>query len=437
MSQQELLARAEAIMPGGCLGAMALPEDLRMVMVRGEGSKLTDADGKEYIDYVLGSGPLILGHNHPAVVGAVREQLEKGSTFYALNEPAIRLAEVLADAAPCGHARKQDTASGSVQTPEREAVRFQTTGSDAVFAALRCARAYTDHEKVLKFDGSFHGGHDVGQVPDCDGIPWGAEKDVLILPFNDGERAVHIIESFRKKLAAVLVEPLQRALPPEPGFLASLRSATRTHAIPLIFDEVVTGFRLAWGGAQERYGVTPDLACYGKIIGGGFPLSAVVGKKEILELADPARKGKDTYCFLGGTLTGNPIACAAGLQTLDILHHPDVYKRLHALGEKLRDGIRNIGVEFGVPLQVLGDGPVLQTVFIDPALPLRNHHDLLQADKKKALNFSHDLIRRGIYCAPGGKMYLSLAHSDDDIGRTLETVRNALKVMAHVLVASP
>lgn len=417
MPQKELLERAETLMPGGCLGAMALPKDLRMVMVHGEGSKIYDADGKEYIDYVLGSGPLILGHSHPAVTGAVREQLEKGSTFYALNEPAIRLAEVLADAAPCGHVQ------------EREAVRFQTTGSDAVFAALRCARAYTGRDWVLKFDGSFHGGHDVGQIPDSDGIPYGVKKEIFILPFNDGEYATEIIRMFRKNLAAVLVEPLQRVLPPEPGFLESLRSVTRKHAIPLIFDEVVTGFRLAWGGAQERYGVTPDLACYGKIIGGGFPLSAVVGKREILELADPARKGKNTYCFLGGTLTGNPIACSAGLETLDILSTPGVYERLHALGNALRDGIRKIGIDLGIPLQVLGDGPVLQTFFIDPAVPLRNHRDTLQADKKKAIDFSHKLIRRGIYCAPGGKMYLSLAHSDDDIERTLETVRGALEAI--------
>lgn len=405
-------------MPGGCLGAMALPKDLRMVMVRGEGSKLYDADGKEYIDYVLGSGPLILGHSPPAVMGAVREQLEKGSTFYALNEPAIRLAEVLADAAPCGHAQ------------EREAVRFQTTGSDAVFAALRCARAYTGRDRVLKFDGAFHGGHDVGQVPDCDGIPWGVEKDILILPFNDGKYAAEIIGRFRKKLAAVLVEPLQRALQPEPGFLEAIRTVTRNHAIPLVFDEVVTGFRLAWGGAQERYGVTPDLACYGKILGGGFPLSAVVGKREILELADPARKGKDIYCFLGGTLTGNPIACKAGLETLVILSTPGVYERLHALGHTMREGIRKIGIELGVPLQVLGDGPILQTFFIDPAIPLRNHRDLLKADQKKALDFGSELIRRGIYCAPGGKMYLSLAHSDDDIGRTLEVVRKTLRTVS-------
>ncbi|MBI2523660.1 aspartate aminotransferase family protein [Candidatus Peregrinibacteria bacterium] len=412
MDQRELLRRAEDVIPGACLGAMHLPKDLRMVMVRGEGGRIYDADGKEYIDYVLGSGPLILGHSHPAVAGAVREQLEKGSTFYTLNEPAIRFAEVLTKAAPCG-----------------EAVRFQTTGSDAVFAALRLARAHTGRSMVLKFEGAFHGGHDVGQIPDCDGIPDGVKKDVLIAPFNDADAAIGLIDGCRKSLAAVLVEPLQRALKPQPGFLEAIRDVTRTHAIPLIFDEVVTGFRLAWGGAQERYGVVPDLACYGKIIGGGFPLSAVIGKREMLELADPVRKGRDTYCFLGGTLTGNPIACAAGLETLDILSTPGVYERLHALGNALRDGIRNIGIELGVPLQVLGDGPILQTLFIDPAVPLHNHRDTLQADGKKAAAFGHELIRRGIFCAPGGKMYLSLAHTDEDIDRTLAIAREALKTI--------
>lgn len=424
MNQHELLQQVESTMPGACLGAMYLPEDIRMIMVRGEKSKVYDANGKEYIDYVLGSGPLILGHSHPAIVGAVQKQLAKGSTFYALNEPAIKLAEVLIDAVPCG-----------------EAVRFQTTGSEAVTAAVRLARAYTDREKILKFEGSFHGGSDLAQFspspqnsspfpeffPDCDGIPHSMQRDILVAPFNDTEQALEIIERYRKKLAAVLVEPLQRALQPRRGFLESLRDVTREHAILLIFDEVVTGFRLAWGGAQERYGVVPDLACYGKILGGGFPLSAVVGTKEMLELADPKRKGNNVYCFLGGTLTANPIACAAGLETLDILSTPGVYERLHALGDHLRQGIRNIGIELGIPLQVLGDGPILQTYFVDPNVPLHSHRDLLQADGKKSLNFGYELIRRGVFCAPGGKMYLSLAHTDADIGRTLNTVREALE----------
>lgn len=416
---------------------MHLPEDLRMVMVRGERSKVYDANGKEYIDYVLGSGPLILGHNHPAVIGAVEKQLAKGSTFYALNEPAIRLASLLTEAVPCGQEEEQaPVPDPAVQDPKQEqqpkggAVRFQTTGTDAVFSALRLARGYTGREKILLFEGAFHGGLDVGQICESAGIPPRVKKDVLVAPFNDAERATAMIERYRRTLAAVLVEPLQRALKPRRGFLASLRAATRDHAIPLIFDEVVTGFRLAFGGAQERYDVIPDLACYGKVLGGGFPLSAVVGRRDILALADPERRGKDApYCFLGGTLTGNPIACAAGLETLAILHNPDVYKRFHALGHRLREDIRTIGIELDVPLQVLGDGPLLQICFTNPTTPLRNHQDLLRTDRKKALDFGHELIRRGIYCMPGGKMYLSLAHTDDDIDRTLGIVREALTAL--------
>lgn len=423
VDERDLLEKAERLMPGACLGAMHLPKDIRMVMAHGEGSNIYDTKGKAYIDYVLGSGPLLLGHSHPEVVEAVREQVSRGATFYALNAPAIELAELLVDAVPCG-----------------EAVRFQTTGSEAVFAALRLARAVTGRDKILKFDGSFHGGHDLGQlsgtptdpppfpeaIPDCDGIPEGARKDVLVAPFNDAETTERIIHMTRESLAAVIVEPLQRAFPPKPGFLQRIRELTRVHSILLIFDEVVTGFRIAWGGAQERYLVVPDLACYGKVIGGGYPISAVLGKKEILECADPRRHGRLTYSFLGGTLTGNPIACTAGLATLHVLQRPGVYERLSALGNHLREGIRQIGLELGIPLQVLGDGPVLQTYFVDPSIPPRNHRDLLRADRQMAVNFDHELIRRGVYCTPGGKMYLSLAHTDADIDRTLAIVREVL-----------
>src|SRR5205823_326983 len=211
---------------------------------------------------------------------------------------------------------------------------------------------------------------------------------------------VTLIEQHHRDLAAVIVEPLQRALKPEPGFLEALRAVTRKYGIVLVFDEIVTGFRLAWGGAQERYGVVPDLACYGKVIGGGYPLSAVVGKREIVQLADPEQKGRGRYCFLSGTLTANPIACAAGLATLKVLRQPGVFERLHQLGERLAQGLRQAGAHAGVPIQVLGDGPVLQVFFTD-ARPLRNHRDLLRADKKKAVAFGHALIRQGIYCTPG------------------------------------
>lgn len=425
MDQQELLQKAERYLPGACLGMMALPADLRMVLARGRGSKVYDAARKEYLDYMLGSGPLLLGHARPEVVEAVQRQAAAGSTFFALTEPAILLAEQLAQAVPCG-----------------EAVRFQTTGSEATFAALRLARAATGRDGVLKFEGGWHGGHDLGQlsgapaqpppypaaVPDCDGIPAAAVGDVLVAPFNDTATTAALLAHHHQKLAAVIVEPLQRSLTPEPGFLEQLRALTRKYGIVLIFDEIVTGFRLAWGGAQERYGVVPDLACYGKVIGGGYPVSAVVGTKDLLQQADPGQKGRGRYCFLSGTLTGNPVACAAGLATLAVLRQAGVYERLHAVSRRLAEGLRRLGATAAVPLQVLGDGPVLQVYFSEHQ-PLRNHRDLQKADHKRAVQFGHELIRRGVYCAPGGKLYLSLAHSDADIDRTLETAAAALQAV--------
>ncbi|HYT91200.1 MAG TPA: aminotransferase class III-fold pyridoxal phosphate-dependent enzyme, partial [Gemmataceae bacterium] len=224
------------------------------------------------------------------------------------------------------------------------------------------------------------------------------------------------------------VEPLQRALRPEPGFLERLRDVTRRHGIVLVFDEIVTGFRLAWGGAQERYGVVPDLACYGKVIGGGYPVSAVVGRCDLLQLADPGQKGRGRYCFLSGTLTGNPVACAAGLATLEVLRQPGTYERLHTLSARLAKGLRQAGALTGLPLQVLGDGPVLQTYFTANE-PLRNHRDLLRADRGQAVRFGHELIRRGVYCTPGGKLYLSLAHTEADIDRTVAIAAEALRAL--------
>jgi glutamate-1-semialdehyde 2,1-aminomutase len=425
VDQGELLQIADRFIPGGCLGMIALPTDLRMVMVRGQGSKVYDAEGNEYLDYMLGSGPLLLGHCRPEVVEAVQREAARGSTYFALNEPAIHLAETIVDAVPCG-----------------EALRFQTTGSEATFAAVRLARAFTGRDKVLKFEGGWHGGHDLGQLsgaptepppfpdatPDCDGIPRSSRHDVLIAPFNDLETTASIIERHHRDLAAVIVEPLQRALVPVANFLHGLRDITRRFGIVLVWDEIVTGFRLAWGGAQERYGVVPDLACYGKVIGGGYPVSAIVGKRELLQLADPQQKGRGRYVFLSGTLTANPVACAAGLATLKVLRQAGVYDRLHFLGRRLTEGLRQAGAAAGIPLRVLGDGPVLQVFFTDDR-PLLNHRDLLRADKRKAISFGHELIRRGIYCTPGGKLYLSLAHTDQDIDRTIEIAATALRVI--------
>ena len=425
MTQRELLDLAERYLPGACIGMITLPPDLRMVMVRGAGSKIYAADGREYIDYMLGSGPLLLGHAHPAVVEAVQRQVALGSTYFALNEPAVRLAQRLVEAAPCG-----------------EAVKFQTTGSEATFTACRLARAATGRDKILKFEGGWHGGHDLGQLsgaptqppdfpepaPDCDGIPPGACADVLVAPFNDLETTARLVERHAAEIAAVIVEPLQRAITPEPGFLQGVLDLCRRYGIVSIFDEIVTGFRLAWGGAQERYGVTPDLACYGKAMAGGYPLSAVVGRADLLAFADPNRKGKEPYCFVSGTLTGNPVACAAGLAALDELEKPGTYDRLYTLAAALRSGLEEAATTRGIPMQVLGDGPVLQPVFTDREI--RTWRDGLHADRGRATRFGYELVRRGIYLTPGGKLYVSTVHTPEDIERTLAVVGHALEVSA-------
>lgn len=421
-SHADLLTIAGRYIPGASLGMMSLPRDLRMVMVRGCGSKIYDADGNEYIDFLLGSGPLLLGHGRPEVQAAVRRQIDLGSTFFALNEPALRLAEEIIESVPCG-----------------ESIRFQTTGSEATFAALRLARAFTARDKVLKFEGGWHGSHDVAQLsstpqspppfpspdPDCDGISDNVRRDVLVAPFNDVRVTTETIEAHARDIAAVLVEPLQRAIAPAPGFLEALRDLTRRYGILLVFDEIVTGFRIAWGGAQQYFGVMPDLACYGKVIGGGYPLSAIVGRRDILAAADATQKGVGRYCFLSGTFAGNPIAAAAGLATLKVLAEPGVYETLHRMGEQLRGGVRAAAVRLGEPVQVLGTGPLLQVYFTD--LPVQNWRDGLSGDRRKATQFGHELIRRRIYCTPGGKLYLSLAHTDSDIAETLERVADALR----------
>ncbi|MGH7785024.1 MAG: aminotransferase class III-fold pyridoxal phosphate-dependent enzyme, partial [Candidatus Binatia bacterium] len=278
--QSTLLDTAKKYMPGATLGVSYLPEHLRMVMVRGQGCKVYDVAGKEYIDYLLGSGPLLLGHSHPAIVNAVKQQLDQSSTFYVLNEPAIRLAEKIVNAVPCG-----------------EAIRYQLSGTDATYAAIRIARAATGRDKVLKFEGGFHGAHDIAQISvdasndkrlpvgtrDTDGIPISVTKDVVVAQFNDLVSVGEIVKAHHAEIAAIIVEPIQRVLLPKPGFLEGLRAIADEFGIVLIFDEIVTGFRIAWGGAQELYGVLPDLACYGKAIGGGYPIAAVVGRRELLE----------------------------------------------------------------------------------------------------------------------------------------------------------
>jgi glutamate-1-semialdehyde 2,1-aminomutase len=425
---RELLVAAQQYLPGACLGQNALPADLSFVAARGEGARLIDVRGRAYLDYVLGSGPLLLGHAHPALVRAVQEQVTRGSTFFWLSEPAIRLAEAVVEAVPCA-----------------EQVRFVSTGTEATMYACRMARAFTRRERILKFEGGWHGLHDYAMVgnwripseapyphpgPDVGGIPRGTLQSVMVAPFNDLERTEQIAATAGGDLAAIIVEPLQRAVRPRPGFLAGLRELTRRVGALLIFDEVVTGFRLAYGGAQEHYGVLPDLAVYGKALTGGFALAAIAGPAEIMATADPARKGSLDYAALSGTLSGNALACAAGVAALAELRGPGVYPKLHALGERLRSGLARRAARLGVPLQAIGDGPLAQVFFVDPEVQLDSDRALRIADARKANRFAMECLRRGIFTLPNTKLYISLAHSDADIDWTLDAMEDALRALA-------
>ncbi len=418
-----LLEKAARYLPGGVLGTYRSPKELALVVNRAQGSKLYDVSGREYIDYLLGSGPLILGHAHPAVVAAVSEQLEKGTTYFALNEPSIRLAEDLCRAIPCG-----------------DQVRFTSTGSEATFFALRLARAYRKRDKILKFEGGYHGNHDYSLMsstprspkafpaatPDSAGIPHGLEGEVLIAPYNDLATTEALLAVYADQLAAVIVEPFQRVIPPEKGFLQGLRALTQRYQIPLVFDEVVTGFRFAYGGAQEYYGVVPDLAAYGKIIGGGFPLGAVCGREAIMRNLDPSLEGTPEFVAQVGTLNGNPIAAVAGLATLAELRKPGTYARLHRIGAELKDGLADLVKRSGIPAQVAGEAPLFDLFFTDR--PITDYRSTLTSDRERLTAFNQECLKRGILKG-AQKLYVSLAHTEADVARTLEAFAGALSAL--------
>ncbi len=422
----DLLARADATIAGGAITQFALPGGERRVLARGEGARVWDVDGREYVDYVLGSGPLVVGHCHPRVVEAAQRQAAVGPTFYALNEPIVQLAERIVERVPCA-----------------ELVQFSATGAEATFYALRLARAATGRDAVLKFEGGFHGSSDYAQMslfpvgppaypapePTSSGIPRAIEQDVLVAPFNDLEATRAIVEAHADRLAAIIVEPLQRVIEPLPGFLEGLRALADRHGIVLVFDEIVTGFRLAAGGAQERYGVTPDLATFGKIIGGGYALAAVAGRRDLLESADHSRRGGGaTFVYISGTLNGNPVAAAAGLATLDVLDEPGAYQRLDELGDRMRAGLERGLADAGLPGRSMGAGPMFQALVVDG--PVTDYRSMRRADAAAMRTIMHGVLEAG-NLIQAEKAYLSLAHADADVDRTLEAFAESAARYAH------
>ncbi|WP_171124276.1 MULTISPECIES: aspartate aminotransferase family protein [unclassified Ruegeria] len=419
-TQSEWIARANEVLPAGGFGNF----DPGIIIARGEGSRVWDEDGNEYIDYLIGSGPMLLGHGHPEVMEAVLEQLPKGMTFFANNAKGIELAEAIVDAVPCC-----------------EQVRFVASGGEADMYAIRLARAYTGRDKILKFEGGYHGMSAEAQmslapsrrvnfpqaVPDSAGIPAGVAEQMLIAPFNDLE-AVAALLNEHDDIAAIMVEPLQRIIPPLPGYLQGLRDLCDKHNVLLIFDEIVTGFRLAYGGAQEKYGVTPDICTLGKIIGGGFPLAALGASAEIMKHFDKDQVGEDGWLMQLGTLSGNPVASVAGLKTMEVLRRDGVYDQLRATGAALQQMQGTALVKAGIPFRICGDETLFDIFFTEN--DCRDYRSTKHDDPHRNVIYNNSLRASGIFKSPG-KLYPSLAVTEADLQQTKHAVEKAVQIIAN------
>lgn len=421
-SQSESLWKeAQALMPGGVnspvrafRGVGGTPLFLR----RGKGAHVEDVDGNIYVDYVGSWGPLILGHAHPTVLDAIRNVLENGTSFGAPTEAEVEMARLLIEA-----------------VPSIEKVRLVNSGTEATMSAIRVARGFTGKPKIVKAAGCYHGhgdyllvkagsGATTFGVPDSAGVPDDFARLTLTVPFNDAEAVERLVREHADEIACLIVEPIagnMGLVPPERGYLEALREITAKYKILLIFDEVMTGFRVAYGGAQERYGVTPDMTCLGKIVGGGLPVGAYGGRAEIM-----AKVAPEGPVYQAGTLSGNPLATAAGIATLKILREPGVYERLETLGAKLEVGLRKVLDDTGVEGHLSRVGSMLCLFFAEP--PIRNYDDAQRSDTKRYAAFFHGLLRRGIYFPPSQfeTFFVSLAHTDEDIEKTLCAAREAL-----------
>ena len=426
---EELLRAAERCMPGGVLGRHRYPAETDHVPVEGSGARIVDSRGRSFIDYSCGGGSLILGYGHPAVVEAVQRQAARSMQFVSIRNPlAIRLAERFVN---------------MVRWADR--VRFALSGAEAVMFALRLARAFTGREKVLKFDGAYHGNCDyglwnaapaadgsgpsagagAGAVPGSAGIPRTIRDLVLVAPYNDLDVARRLIQSEWRSLAAVIVEPVQRSYAAHPEFLAGLRELCTAHGIALVFDEVVTGFRHARGGAAEVFDVDPDLGAFGKALGGGVPISAVAGRAEVMDHADPRRGAAASgYAYVTSSQAGNPLAAAAALATLSEIARPGVLEDLHARAETLKEGLRDRIRWRGLDAQVVGFGPLWDLAFSPE--PIFDQRSAAGADANLLMRFHVGLIRHGVMVRAGGRSYFSTAHREAEIEETLHAAERAL-----------
>lgn len=413
--QKQLFEIADRVLPGSGLGSYSLADDIRLVYSHGKGSRFRDVDGNEYIDYVGGAGALILGHAHPAVVEACKAQLDRGAhMFGSLTDVAITLAARLVEDIPCA-----------------EKIAYATTGSEATAYAMRLARAFTGRNKILKFEGAYHGNHDyaivstfpkqTGHYPegaaDSSGQPQATVSTVLVCPYNDLEALRRIVAEHGHDIAAIFAEAVQRIIPAEAEFLQGIRQLCDEYDILFVLDEVVTGFRLGYGGAQQWYDVKPDLSTHGKVIGGGGPLSCIAGRADIISLSDPRLKGQPGYAYFNGTLHGNPVAAAATLAMLDELSKPGVYERMNGFADDLCRESQKLLEQHGIPAIAQHTASLWQILFMQKTP--RNHADIMASDQAAMRRLDTLLMKQGQYVLPGVRRFVSTVNTAQDLEDTL------------------
>jgi glutamate-1-semialdehyde 2,1-aminomutase len=419
---EELFSRARAVIPGGVsspVRAFKAVGGSPLFVARAEGARFWDEDGRAFIDYVGSWGPMILGHAHPAVVEAVRQATGRGTSYGAPCAAEVELAERIVR-----------------HVPSVEKVRFVSSGTEATMSALRVARGFTGRRKILKFDGCYHGHADsllvsAGSgvatlgIPGSPGVPEGTVADTLVAPFNDVAAVEAVVAAHGADLAAIIVEPVcgnMGTVAPAAGYLEALREITRANGTVLIFDEVMTGFRLALGGAQQRYGIRPDMTCLGKIVGGGLPAAAYGGRADIMGTVAP-----DGPVYQAGTLSGNPLAMAAGIAILDLLARPGSYEALEALSARLEDGLRRAARDASATVTINRVGSMITVFFC--AGPVTDYASAKASDTKRFGRFFHAMLERGFYLPPAQfeAAFVSLAHGESDIDATAAAAAEAFR----------
>ncbi|MEM7292237.1 MAG: aminotransferase class III-fold pyridoxal phosphate-dependent enzyme, partial [Pseudomonadota bacterium] len=385
------------------------------------GCRVWDTEDREYIDYTMAWGSALVGHSHPRLVDRVASQLSQGVNFAAMSAPLVELAERIA-----------------AVSPGLERVRFVSTGTEATMTCIRIARGATGRSKILKFEGAFHGSHvegvanffwsKQGGLPHAQDTGTGgasAVSDLLVSPYNDLEAAKQLIETHHNELAAIIIDPVQRSVLADRDFMIGLREVATSNNVLLIFDEVVSGFRLAMGGACEYYGVTPDLIAYGKAMGGGFPIAALGGREDIMDEVREDRHTTDRYVWAASTTGGGPVTATAALAVLDIMSEPDFYPHLYTMGKRLRSGIANTFHKFGIDVQVYGEGPLANFQFVDSPVTDMASESRADATLRRATDL--EMVRRGIFINPMlTKIYVSAAHDETAIDTYLEALEQTL-----------